>query len=291
MDRWLASLVVASILAGVSSLTAQAPAEQPSPNVLQIYREVVKPGKTSAHEKVEVGWPRAYAKAKWPTNYLAIVSVTGPSEAWFITGYESFAALQQEQTNSEQATALKAETDQLSAQDGEFLSDFRSMIAVYRDDMSYGARSNLALMRYFTITRYLVRPGHAAEFVEARKIVKAAHEKANVPERLSVWQVVSGAPAGTYLTIAARKSLGELDDNPKLHGSAYQAALGGEAGEKKLAELNAASVINSEQNHFAFSPKMSYPPKEWIDADPTFWAPKPKGTSSAASGAKPVAKP
>jgi hypothetical protein len=46
----------------------------------------------AAHEKVEVGWPRAFAKAKWPTCYLAATSITGPGEAWFMTGYPSYAA-------------------------------------------------------------------------------------------------------------------------------------------------------------------------------------------------------
>ncbi|MEO7136682.1 MAG: hypothetical protein ABI037_03100 [Gemmatimonadales bacterium] len=47
------------------------------PKVLLIFREQVKPGKDSAHEKVEAGWPRAFAKAKWPTNYLAMTTMTG----------------------------------------------------------------------------------------------------------------------------------------------------------------------------------------------------------------------
>jgi hypothetical protein len=36
--------------------------------VLQIFREQVKPGKGAAHETVEAGWPKAFAKAKWPTH-------------------------------------------------------------------------------------------------------------------------------------------------------------------------------------------------------------------------------
>lgn len=64
------------------------------PNVIQIYREEVKPGKVAAHEKTEVGWPRAFAKANSPDHYIAMTSMTGPNEAWFINGYDSLATLE-----------------------------------------------------------------------------------------------------------------------------------------------------------------------------------------------------
>jgi hypothetical protein len=73
--------------------------------VLQIIREEVKPGKAAAHEKVEAGWPRAFAKAKWPTHYLAIQSMSGPTEAWFLVGYPSLAAWEKENQNADKATA------------------------------------------------------------------------------------------------------------------------------------------------------------------------------------------
>ena len=57
-----------TLAAGLSLLIAQSSIaqEMAPPKMLQIIREQVKPGKTSAHEKVEMGWPRAYAKANWP---------------------------------------------------------------------------------------------------------------------------------------------------------------------------------------------------------------------------------
>jgi hypothetical protein len=41
-----------------------------------------------------------------------------------------------------------------------------------------------------------------------------------------MWQAASGAPAGTYFIINARKSLAELDEGATIHGPAYMAALG-----------------------------------------------------------------
>jgi len=55
----------------------------------------------------------------------------------------------------------------------------------------------------------------------------------------------------------------------------------GEEGMKKFSELLAGAIEFSQHNLFAFSPKMSYPPDEWIKADPEFW--KPKSSPSAAT--------
>jgi hypothetical protein len=271
-----------AFLVGVLPAAAQTTAPPAPPKVIQIFREEVKPGKTAAHQKIEAGWPKAFAQAKWPTYYLAATSVTGPAEAWFITGYPSYAAFEADQQNLEKASALFAETQRLSALDGEVLTQGRSMLAAYRDDLSYNTGVNLAKMRYFTITVTRVRPGHTAEFVEARKLVKAAHEKAGLTDGAAIYQVSAGAPSGTFLILVARASMEELDKDDVIHGDSYRQALGGEAGQKRLAEIQSSALISSESNHFAFSPAMSYASPRMIEGDPAFWAPKP----AAAAGAK-----
>jgi hypothetical protein len=275
---WLAPLV---FLIGVLPASAQPAASSGPPKILQIFREEVKPGKTAAHQKVEVGWPRAFAQAKWPVYYLAATSVTGPSEAWFLTGYPSYAAYEADQQNLEKASALFAETQRLSALDGELLTQGRGMLATFRDDLSYNTGGNLAKMRYFTITVTRVRPGHDAEFVEGRKLVKAAHEKAGLSDPAAIYQVTAGAPGGTYLVLVARASLEELDRNEAIHGDAYRQALGGEAGQKRLAELQSSALLSSDSNHFAFSPAMSYASPQMIAGDPAYWTPKPAAAADA----------
>jgi len=46
---------------------------------------------------------------------------------------------------------------------------------------------------------------------------------------------------------------------------------------KRLSELESAAVESRQTNLFAFSPKMSYVPDEWVKADPDFWKPKSMG--------------
>ena len=291
-------LFVAACLFLSTTLLALAQERAPSgpPKVIQIYREEVKPGKGAAHEKMEAAWPRAFANAKSPTHYLAITSVTGPSEAWFVTGFDSLAAWEKDRLETEKNTALTTQLDQLGEKDGELLSGARSIVANYREDLSYRPGVNLGQMRYFYLTTFRIRPGHEQDFLDANKIIREAHEKADVPEHWAVFQVISGLPNGTYLTFQPLKSLSEVDAFPQTHGKAYKDATG-EEGRKKLRELASAGTLNSENSIFLFSPTMSYASKELIAADPDFWTPKAlvaaesapargKGRSMAAQAAK-----
>jgi hypothetical protein len=244
------------------------------PKVLQIIREEVKPGKGAAHEKVEAGWPRAFANAKSPTHYIAMTSVTGPSEAWFVSGFDSLASWEKDRLDNEKNTALTAELNQLDEKDGALLSGIRSVVATYREDLSYRATGvNIGQMRYFYVNTFRIRPGHENDYIQANKIVRDAHEKANVPEHWAVFQVMSGMPSGTYLTFQPLKSLAEVDAFPQTHGKAYQEATGDD-GRQKLRELASAGTLSSEVAIFSFSPKMSYASKEVASADPDFWTPK-----------------
>ena len=135
-------------------------------------------------------------------------------------------------------------------------------------------------MRYFYVTTVRVRPGHESEYEQINKITREAHQKANIPERWSAWQVNYGMPRGTFIIFQPLKSLADVDAFPQTHGEAYQAAIG-EEGAKKLRELTTSAILTSETNIVAFSPKMSYPRKEWVEADPQFWTPKPAAEKKA----------
>jgi hypothetical protein len=281
MKRGSIVLVAAMLLLGFTS-AAFAQEATPPPNIIQIFREEVKVGHGPAHARTEAGWPRAFAKANWPVHYLAVTSVTGPQEAWFIAGYESMAAWEQDQKSIEKNTALQAEMDRLSEVDSQHLNGYRGVVARYRADLSHRPGVSMPNMRYFSIAIVRVRPGHNQEYEEVRKMVKAAHEKAGVNDNHSVFQVIAGMPNGTFLVITPMKSLAEMDSSAQLHGDNYRAAMGGEEGQKKLGELVSASVITGETQIFSFSPAMSYPSKEWIAADPGYWKPKPVAKPAAA---------
>ncbi len=282
MKRCLLGMLLLMLL-GVPSLVAQDDGAMPAPKLLQIYRETVKPGRNMAHEKLEAGWPKAYRASKSPAHYLALTSITGQNEAWYVSGYDSYEAWEK-QTKAEQADAtLSAEITRLSTADGEMLESWRSVTATFREDLSLRPALNMGSYRYMNVITIRVRPGLQGKFIEARKAIKAAHEKAGLKDYYSIFEVQSGMVAPTFLLFIPMKSLKEADEGRALHASApYQEALGGEEGNKKIAELNAAAVISNESTMLAFNPKMSNPPANYTKGNDEYWNPKPAAKAAPA---------
>ncbi len=51
-----------------------------------------KPGRAADHAKWEAGWPAAFEKAKSPYNYIALQSITGPTEVLYVSPLANQAA-------------------------------------------------------------------------------------------------------------------------------------------------------------------------------------------------------
>jgi hypothetical protein len=244
----------------------------PANNVFTVYRESVKVGKGDAHDAHEAAWAWAMAATKDPAPFIAMSALTGPTEIWYMAAFPTWA--EYEKSTEQTSPAAKAVNKQYRPTEADYLNDARSMILRPREELGYGGPADLPNMRYVSVTRVSVRPGHTSEYEDARKMVKAAHEAAHLTDRYAVWEVTAGAPAGTFYQMVARKTLVELDSGAVIHGAAYQAALGGEEGQKKLAALIAAAVVSQETDQFEFTPSQSVPPPAWITANPGFWKPK-----------------
>jgi hypothetical protein len=270
--RYRSSLLALALATAVSpNLLAQAAAPPNPYRILFVHRESVKPGKGDAHDKLESEWARSLAAAKMPVSALALSSMTGPRETWFVSGFPSHAEYTRLFRAYQTIPALPAISTRLDPQEADLVGDARGMVLQAREDLSYGAVANLPRMRYFTISRISVRPGHGPEFEEARKLVKQAHETARATDSYSVYQATAGAPAGTFFIFVPRKSLAELDDEAKVHGPEYRAALGGDEGRKKMAAMTANFLISSQTDHFAFVPSQSIVNADWAKEDPTYW--------------------
>jgi hypothetical protein len=255
----------------VPVLAEDAPLGTKRPKVMQVFTEEVKPGRQPAHTKSEAGWPAALRKANNKGYYLAISS---GNDVWFLNPYASFAAAEAQAKSDEANTALGAELDRLWPVDGELLSKTNSMTLVLNEDLGFHADWDTAKMRYYAVTVVRLQPGYGREYEQLRKLVNAAHEKAKVDERWSVYEVITGAPDDTYVYFSPLASLAEWDKYEAMHGKDYQEALGDD-GRNRLREFNRAAVKSSETKLFSLSPKMSYLPKEMTDRDPDFWTPKP----------------
>jgi hypothetical protein len=279
----LAPVVLLAV--GISGIAAgqDKPAVNMPPKVLTVIREYTKPGKSGTlHEKTESAFVQAMMHAKWPTHYLAVESLSGPSRALFLTGYDSFAAWEKDTNATEKNKALSADLDRAYAADGELLSETDGAALVFREEYSLRPEVDIAHMRYFEISRFQVKQGHDKDWDEIVKLVTAAYQK--IPDaHWAAYSAVYGFPDTTYIIFNPMKSAAEIDKNFAANKD-FEAAMG-EAGMKKLSELSAAAIESSQTNLFAFNPRMSYPADEWVKADPEFW--KPKAAAAPAASKKP----
>ena len=258
-------------------LADEAPLGTKRPKILQIFREEVKPGRQPAHEKSEAGWSAALRKANNKGYYLVISS---GDQVWSLNPYPSFAALEAQNKEDEANTALGAEIDRVWAADGELLSKASSMTGVLNEELSFRAEWDTAKIRYYEVTVVRLQPGYGRDYEQLRKLVNAAHEKAKVDERWSVYEVIAGAPDDTYIFLSPVVSLAEWDKTEAMHGKEYREALGEDA-RTRLRDFSRVAVKSSETRLFSLSPKMSYLPKDFTDRAPDFWTPKPAPAPAA----------
>ena len=278
-------LVAWFVVAGFALAAAQEKTETvPPPKVLSVFREFLKPGKGGApHEKAESAFVQAFARAKWPTHYLTVNSVTGRPRALFLTRYDSFEAWEKDSQAVEKNATLSAALDRAAVADGDLLSDADASLLIYNEEQSLRAAVDIAHMRYFEIYLYRVKSGHRHEWDELVKLVKGAYEK--IPDvHWATYQAAYGQEGTTFVIFIPLKSTAEIDKG--FEEDKQFAANLGEDGLKRLNELESACVEFSQRNLFQFSPKMSYPPDEWVKADPDFWKPKTEAATKAPVKAK-----
>lgn len=292
-SRALLRHAVAVLMCLVSvGVTASAETMLMPPKILVIQREVVKPGKAHAHSLVEAQWAQAYKDAKM-SHWMGMTSLSGETRALFLRGYDSEAAWAAQSASVEKNAALAAKSAALAEKDSDILSNFRQSVFLFKPELSYRADSiAVAGLRYWKITTIRLKFGYADEFAEIRKIVKAAHEKANLQESYVVYHLLEGGDGmDTYLIMIPMQTLAEDDATDTLHGDAYHKALPDDwkATNSKFVREAATGV---ETHLFAIDPNMSVPRKEWMEAD-KFWDTKTmaKPTAKAKAAAAEAPKP
>lgn len=285
MNRFCVSLLGLSF-AGACCLAAAGqettPATPSMPKVIQITREYTKPYKGgAAHDKTEAAFIEAMSKAKWPTHYVGMTSLTGRSRAIYMTPFMSFDAWEKDNAAVAKNSVLSAALENASVTDGELLDEVDQGVFVFNEEGSFHPRADVSHQRFMEISLYQVKPGHSREWDEAVKMVKAAYEKAGLDEHWALYRQAYGGSGGRYLVLSAHKNLAEIDQG--FAEDAQFAKAIGDDGMKHLDELIAASVDTTQHELFQFNPHMSYVPEEWTKSDPDFWKP-------AASAAKEMAE-
>src|SRR5439155_582053 len=81
------------------------------PTLVTIIREEVKVGRTADHARIEAGWPAAFGRANSPDYYLAMVSLTGEPQAWYIIPTASNAAYGEQMKRYDNDPVMTAELE------------------------------------------------------------------------------------------------------------------------------------------------------------------------------------
>lgn len=284
MRRILALIAAFAVLAPASVAVAQMHDHDKNPGppkILDIIREDSKPGKTMAHRKHEAAWTQAFIQAGGFPYSLTISSVTGPDEDWFMTGFDSFAALEKFNDSFESKPAYQKIMETYAPKESDFVSESRTITARYRPELSYKPNFELGEYKYFNVA--VVRYKLGFDPAEVGKILNAAREKGNVDYHVVAYQVNSGMSVGTYIYFTPIKSLSEWDQPPN---QAYNDALK----EAKFDDAVAKSVMNVEFRLFGFNPRLSYMPESVTKLNPEFWNPKMETAKAAAKATTPAAK-
>lgn len=273
-------------LAGVAPLAAQIQDEAPAPapRILMVIREQIKEGREGAHAKAEEAWPRIFRKGNVKSYYVGMTAESGPEEAWFLEPYDSFGGM--EKARAEIMRSFAGDLETANVEDGELRTGSRTLLSIFRGDLSYHAAEAMSSMpkcRHMGVTMLRIKYGHDADLTQAARLLIDGDEKSNNAQPILAYQVVSGAPAGTYLLFSPMDSLARMDEAPARSAAARQAM--GERNRQRFDALAPEVIQSTESLLFAFNPNMSYVSQDFAAADPDFWNPKPK------EPAKPKRKP
>lgn len=241
------------------------------PGFVAVYREYVKTGRAAEHAKIEAGWPAAFAKANSPTTYMALTSMTGGNEVWFLVPSASYAAMEADMKRNEANPALTTELDRLSRADAEAIDEVRTLLLRARPDLSMGAFPNLAKARYYEVTTFRVRIGQQQAFEAASKTWMAS-AKRNAPNTsYRTYALVAGGVGAAYMVFTSRESYAEFDQSI---GERDKIWAGMTPDELAVMEKASGGIISTVTDHFRVDPTMSYVDEATRAQDPAFWTPK-----------------
>jgi hypothetical protein len=258
----LSSLFVASVaVAAAQDATPPAP-----PNVLVVQREYLKPGKAGdVHVKSEANFIKAQNDVKWPTHYIALDSMSGPTRALFMFGYDSFDAYGKDQEAQNANAPFAAALDAAALNDGELLTRYDSNTFIYHPEMSLHASVDVPHQRYWEFTVFRIKQGHYADWIALTKIYTDGFAKFPEAHWATYESQYGEDNGGEWVIINPMRSLAEVDKG-MADGKAFFASLSDQG--KQVEQLAAASIESVQTNLFVVNAKESYVDAQWATTAP-----------------------
>lgn len=235
------------------------------PPILQLVR---KPGTGGASLK-------PYGNAQAQVNVVGMTSVTGLPETWLVEAHYSFASVEDLDQRIAALAPVRAYSDAADPLQDDVLAPSRTIMGMYRPNWSYRpdqAIRMFARARYFQVSLFRIRPGMEGAFGELIRLRRATADVINLDRPDLAYQVISGAPSGTFVFLAPIASLRSLDDgrNPVPVFAEGLAAAKANDGSKIASDAE----ISREHLLFRVEPRISYVSNDFAEVDPEFWRPR-----------------
>jgi hypothetical protein len=265
------SLAVAGCLPAAAQDASTATSS--APKYLQVTVEYTKPGKGGlAHDKTEGAFVQAMAKANFPLHYMAFNAISGRGRAIYLSPFNSFEEVEKANKIFD-SPAVGSEFDRINAADGELLDEAHVLIFSSDPELSFHSHTPGPKNRFLEADIMQVKPGHGKDFSDLIKLYMAAFDKAGSSQHWGAYRLEYGEPLGTYVFLTSSDSEAEIDqrfsEDPKIGKSLS------EDDKKKIRDLRAASIESDRVELYSVNPTQSYPPDDYVKADPDFWKPKP----------------
>lgn len=174
------STVVGVILSALPVLAQDGPSQ-----ILQIYRDPLKHGREATYRTVEEDAARICARHRFPNPHLAIESLSGPKEVWWLNAFASEAERQRGTRDYAGNPALVAALEGIAKRREGLIGAPLDVLTAYRADLGRGVPWDPAGARFFVVTV----------------------SKRSVPTTASVFE----APDGTRYFLRAARTRREAD--------------------------------------------------------------------------------
>jgi hypothetical protein len=158
------------------------------PELLLLVREQLRPGSDEAYAKNELKIVAACARLKGPHPYLALASLAGPREVWWLNAFAS----QEEKDQLEAAYArnrrLMSQLQPLGRRKEAFRDALTTTLMTYRPDLSPGAVWRFSGAHFFVIS--LAQGGREAvgpvfESSDGKRLVVASADSRAAGDRIA----------------------------------------------------------------------------------------------------------
>jgi hypothetical protein len=285
MKKWLCSFAGLA-LAGSMAVHAQTPAVPPA-NILDIETVNIKPYQDGPYDKVASEYPALSQKLKDPTHVLGMEALTGSPRAIYLSGFDSYEALQKSEEWLLGDTATDAKIEALDAREALYISEVNHTLWHYRSDLSNNiAGVDIPHSHFWEVIIFHMRSGHDEQFEELAKLHRDANVKSGQNTPWATYEGGTGV-SDAYLVMMPMTSLKDKDTG-LAHKKDFDAALG-EEGSSRMNKLSEENVASVEDNIWMVIPEWSYVEKSWIEADRQFWAPGPAAKHASKSAPGPSA--